>query len=541
MGDESSDELELAGGVAYTIAVGAGAGHGAKSVAGVVDDDVRSVRNSPAEKSAARASSASTKTSSAGGRAAADFTCKGCLKRRPAETQVPGLQWERSCKRAYDSIARLVKKQGKEEWWSETKAVPKKLSAAIADYLRHCPDVNVGRGKSRGVWSIATYMETVKSVSMVERRDRGRFMWEEEYYEFAASVAGGMLRRDEAKERWAEWSKEDSGVLRETAGPAHSPLQLRVVTGVELDSVSQISRERALVCQDAPQKKVTNEQLSGMRGRVLSAHHEVGGLQAMDLSGAMVALAGAGVEPEGGAFSSGLNVTGMVHYDIESQLINRDNAAGGGPAAEAVVIAEEEEFDETEKRGTGGKRLNKKAKHYDASRRNTALQTSWTNSMAVVRKEGDTVLDNFKKLLAEYDTAENANYEFLKPTIKLLKARQEALSLVMAVPSATATVDELRERLKKYVDGFVQAGLAKDLASKGAAAGEARPPTDIAKAPPDPEVSQTRIVVRHRAAGCGCLRLMRLRGAGEGDLEDGALAQADLPRLAQHLQGHRTY
>ncbi len=61
-----------------------------------------------------------------GGNAA--FTCTACGKKGKVCDQVPGFCMHRTCKRAYDSLARQAKKQNETEWWEETKQNPKKLN-----------------------------------------------------------------------------------------------------------------------------------------------------------------------------------------------------------------------------------------------------------------------------------------------------------------------------------------------------------------------------------------------------------------------------
>ena len=74
------------------------------------------------------------------------FGCKGCTKQYPIETMVSGWQISVTCKGAYDALYRCAKAQNELEWWSETKANPKLLKAAIEDYLLHCPPTQPGRG-----------------------------------------------------------------------------------------------------------------------------------------------------------------------------------------------------------------------------------------------------------------------------------------------------------------------------------------------------------------------------------------------------------
>ena len=56
------------------------------------------------------------------------FKCALCLRMGTISDRVPGHQWERECKRAYDALGRLAIKQGESEWWAATRSDAKKHS-----------------------------------------------------------------------------------------------------------------------------------------------------------------------------------------------------------------------------------------------------------------------------------------------------------------------------------------------------------------------------------------------------------------------------
>jgi hypothetical protein len=322
-----------------------------KSVAaGLGDDDIASVTAGNRGSGRARgrgggrgSGSQATGRGHGGAKSAGpEFFCKGCLKKRLVTEQVPGFQYDRICMRAYHALSRLVCKQGEAEWWSDTKACPKKLAAAVQDYLKQCPD-QVGRGKPRGEWKISIYKESVSSETAVERRTEATFMWKEQYLDWTATSAWGRLRRDQGELKWTAWADAASGILREFGGPAHSPLQLKVVTGVTMDEISRMSRARIMECQEAPGRSLTNEQLGSTRLRVMGAHTDVAGFQAVDMQGAAAALT-AGEGTDDPSFMGGLAAQGAQHYDIRAQLITTvlDQSPGGGPVGKGVKVEEAE-------------------------------------------------------------------------------------------------------------------------------------------------------------------------------------------------------
>jgi hypothetical protein len=390
-----------------------------------------------------------------------EFQCKGCLKKRPVSEQVPGFQYDRGCMRAYHAIGRLVAKQGEAEWWSDTKACPKKLAAAVQDYLKQCPE-QIGRGKTRGEWKVSIYKETITSETAVERRAEGLFMWKDEYLEWAGTSAGGRLRRDQAEMKWTAWADPSSGVLREFSGPEHSRLQLRVVVGVKLDEISRMSRARALECQDAQGRNLTNEQLASTRQRVMGAHTEVAGFQAVDLQGVAAALT-CGEGTDDPSFMGGLVAQGAQHYDIRAQLINTEAEQSVGN--KSIKVEEVEPDDVQEEPFQAEPKAAKRQKIYEADRRNTALQSSWTTMCDAFLKEADTVKASMLQLVKEFDAPDSVHYEFLKPTIALVKARKKALDIITAAPVLhEKTVEELRAEVAVYIEGFETAEVCRGLA-----------------------------------------------------------------------------
>jgi len=127
--------------------------------------------------------------------------CNGCQRGVTAADKIPNWNYHRECKRAYDALVRLSKKQNESEWWEETKGNPKKLKAAIKDYITNV-GTGMGRGKNRNqsVWKIAHYKGRIKTRTEVENRSRGQMMWKEQYIRWAESVDGGFLSRSDAEQ-----------------------------------------------------------------------------------------------------------------------------------------------------------------------------------------------------------------------------------------------------------------------------------------------------------------------------------------------------
>eukprot|EP00971_Amphidinium_carterae_P216084 4289178-Amphidinium_carterae.1 len=140
--------------------------------------------------------------------------------------RVPGFTWCRDCKRLYDALARMAKVQHEEEWWQGVKSCPKELKKTVLSCKKQFPGEGGVKGKSRlPNFKLAEYRESLKVATLNDVVGRGKLMWKEEYIDFAKSLAGGSLNRQEAEQNWEKWSRPDSGVMRmSTGGPASAPL-----------------------------------------------------------------------------------------------------------------------------------------------------------------------------------------------------------------------------------------------------------------------------------------------------------------------------
>eukprot|EP00974_Lingulodinium_polyedra_P062335 6018286-Lingulodinium_polyedra.AAC.1 len=128
------------------------------------------------------------------------------------------------------------------------------------DFLRMFPSAP-GRGKARSKsFKIAEYKEFIRSTTEVQRRTQGKMMWEEEYYEWAKTTAGGSLSVASAREQWTKMAAEDSGVVRCFDGPAHAPLMLRVVIGVFIDHINSVAAGKELTVGNGVQRNASKEQ-----------------------------------------------------------------------------------------------------------------------------------------------------------------------------------------------------------------------------------------------------------------------------------------
>lgn len=78
---------------------------------------------------------------------------------------------------------------------------------------------------------------------------------------------------------------EDSGILRCMDGPEHSPLMLRIQTGVYVDNVNKFGIEKEFSTSNGPIKNPSEADIAGARQKVFSGHDMVGGDDVGDLNG----------------------------------------------------------------------------------------------------------------------------------------------------------------------------------------------------------------------------------------------------------------
>eukprot|EP00971_Amphidinium_carterae_P349687 6491155-Amphidinium_carterae.1 len=112
--------------------------------------------------------------------------CRGCPKMFLQHEMYPGGNMCRPCKKAYDCLHRLARRDGGkvQTWWESTRDNAKELKRCIRKFKTSCPDLGIGRGKSRvKSFSLIEYIEAVKFRKSNERRNRGEYLTEIQFKE----------------------------------------------------------------------------------------------------------------------------------------------------------------------------------------------------------------------------------------------------------------------------------------------------------------------------------------------------------------------
>ena len=102
------------------------------------------------------------------------------------------------CKRDWDSLGRLCKRQGHDEWWkalaSKKPAEKRKVARSFRKEFRACLNV-----QDKQSFKLLEFCEGFKCVSATDLVQNGKKMWLEEAIEHCMSVPGGSHSRSEAE------------------------------------------------------------------------------------------------------------------------------------------------------------------------------------------------------------------------------------------------------------------------------------------------------------------------------------------------------
>ena len=378
--------------------------------------------------------------------AAMNFTCTLCRKTHEAADKVPGFLWGRQCKRAYDSLRRLAVKQKEMDWWADVKEAPKKMKALVTDFLRMFP-VAPGRGQSRARgFKLSEYKEYMRSTTEVERRAAGKMMWEEEYYEFAKSTAGGGYTAVQAKEKWQKMAAEDSGVLRCMDGPEHSPIMLRIQTGIYISNINKFGIEKELSMSNGPTKNPNEADIAAGRHNVFSGHDMVGGVEVGDLGAIARNMVAAGAGDKGDAASSftgtfnheGITDVNLRQHFMKKALTDRSTPDGKKRKREDCEEAPNEESEESdgpeEERRSALAAPRKKLKataYFDKTRVNAKNTSTWMLFCQELESSAKACLDQLRSYEKRLSTGDDSCKAVFQPTLQVVTDKIGPLEMVL--------------------------------------------------------------------------------------------------------------
>ena len=393
--------------------------------------------------------------------AAATFECTLCHRNQPIACRVPGHHWDRECKRAYDALRRLAVKQKEMGWWEALRSDPKQMKKALFDYMKQCPS-GTGRGKLRAQkpYKITELKERLTSRTTLERQDIGQMMWEEQYYRWAESVEGGLQSRDTAQTKWAAWSEESSGVVRDRLGPQQKPLRLRVIVRTEINTINAIDMERTLERSQGAVRNASEQQTAQMREQAMRGHDSIMGMHTEDIQSVaenMVGASGCGGNSDG--MLRGLGGTGAFDYEGISNIDLRQNIIRESPAEKRAREKGEKEAGKegaasTDSEDGGAKEQTptkkaKKAQFFKRDQVTAAKATAFGNTINSNMQDAK-ILDASLEEAIQAHSQTGANFDAMKLTLEFARGIRQALGVVFVEESSTA------ESLNTFLDIFKQ-------------------------------------------------------------------------------------
>ena len=239
--------------------------------------------------------------------------CKGMLDTDSAKTD----QWY--CpddNRALDRIYYMAKTLGEssKKWFHECRRDENKTKEMLDNYWAKFGGRSKWKSKTpTGTkWSMASYMESVKVTTGVEKETQGKLMWRAEYFEFAASARGGKLSDEEAQSNWNSWvakydtDSSDPTISWDLDGPKKAPLQFRVIVGKCVNVINKYHHEKKTETQQKLSKDSTAEELQKYRMHSMTGHENISaaGSSNVDFDGMARDMARQSTELAGGTFSA---------------------------------------------------------------------------------------------------------------------------------------------------------------------------------------------------------------------------------------------
>lgn len=131
-------------------------------------------------------------------------------------------------KRAYDNLYYIATKQGKRDWFKEQIKDEDKLHKMFQAYWDKNPHMNKaldkdnkqrGKRSNYGNFCLITFIESTTASSGVINDCLCVMMWREQYIDFAATAAGGLISRPNALIKWTEMQKPENNPLKDMGGP----------------------------------------------------------------------------------------------------------------------------------------------------------------------------------------------------------------------------------------------------------------------------------------------------------------------------------
>ena len=167
---------------------------------------------------------------------------------------------------------------------------PAQKKKILSKYLDTKGTGGVGRKPGIAAFNFVTAKEQLVTETRVKKSAPGKFMWKDEYVQFAQSVAGGSKSKAQAEAQWSQWEIDISVELRDDGGPKESPLRFWVKTGDFMNFEDIESRMKVIEGETDNVKKPAIEDIARLRQKAMSGHDNILGQRSETLVGNVVAL-----------------------------------------------------------------------------------------------------------------------------------------------------------------------------------------------------------------------------------------------------------
>ena len=234
----------------------------------------------PRSKAANRSSGKSTAGNAGGKRQGrpGQLYCSGCQKQFDQDAMYPSTAMCRPCKKAYDAIYKLARKQKKLKWWRRVRSCPQKKKQVFAKFKKVCSDLFVGRGKNRSTqFSIAHYISYNKAFKKKAVHKNAPYMTETDFMGFAMALPphGWGLSTSASQTHWQEIveNKKNKPIWQRRGGekvktyPVTQTISRLEEQGTEVGKELQITLEN--------KKKATDSDVRRMKRKVHQEHDDL--------------------------------------------------------------------------------------------------------------------------------------------------------------------------------------------------------------------------------------------------------------------------
>lgn len=368
--------------------------------------------------------------------------CSVCRKKRDAaDFQKNGCAYCKQCRRSDERLLKLSVQQGQKQWYLDTKKNDYNTwCKMMRDYDKKCPDQGVRR--SRGAYNVfqfKTEMMTEQGTSVLGRR---QYMWERQYYEWAATTAGGNLTDGEANSKWKEM-RDNPAWKRDTKGPRHSPLRLLVGIADEENEYMNHGTKQSMVAETKGKKKLSQKDVDDWTARLTSNHGQAFAVADGDEGKAVEAVRQRVDRARAACAASSScgedDVFGVLSGDMTTvpdvKALGTVQLQPSGSSEDAGTGAEKDEDEEEDVQSTT---TPKKAKWFDAARATSHIHRKMMQGITLAETTLDKTLLEMQQETEEMAKAPEDQQRLYKVELDLIKNRAAALAVVKGPESGLA-------------------------------------------------------------------------------------------------------